>query len=336
MANIGSLWPREYPYRNRWGHATRLPPVGGGFERITVTRCASEQGGRMGSETNNRYAGLTAAMNRAEFQRLSAFIESEYGIKLPPDKQTMLEARLRKRLRALGMSSFAEYCAYVFESHDGEDEFVFMMDAVTTNKTDFFREPAHFEHLVRTILPDMITKRGTGLAQPLMIWSAGCSTGEEPYTLAMVLAEFTRHYPGIQFEYVILATDLSTRVLYIAQRGVYDEQRIQPIPSDLRRLYLLRSRERKRGLVRIIPELRARVRFRRLNLMEDNFGFREPMDIIFCRNVIIYFDRPTQERLINNFHRHLCPGGYIFMGHSETLNGLNVPFKQVAPTIYQK
>ncbi len=270
-------------------------------------------------------------LNENDFNRLSNFIYQECGIRMPPAKKTMLEARLGKRLRTLGFNTFREYCDYLFSDADAGAEIVQMIDLVTTNKTDFFREANHFDYLVGTILPAWMARhRG----KRLMIWSAGCSTGEEPYTLAMVLSEYAERNPGFDFQ--ILATDISTRVLEKAKMAIYDEERVIPVANELKKKYLLRSRDRSRGQVRIVPELREKVRFRRLNFMAGDFGMREPVDIIFCRNVIIYFDRPTQERLLNRFHRHLAPGGVIFMGHSETLSGLDVPLTMVHPTVYRK
>jgi len=175
-----------------------------------------------------------------------------------------------------------------------------------------------------------------GIRHNLMVWSAGCSTGEEPYTLAMLLKDFAGKYPGFNFEFLILATDISTRVLEAAKRAIYDNEKVAPVPQEMKKRYLLRGKNDKKGHVRIVPELREVVKFRRLNFLEDNYGMREPMDIIFCRNVIIYFDRTTQEKILNMFARQLSPGGYIFIGHSETLHGLDVPLVQVAPTVYRK
>ncbi|MEW6419548.1 MAG: protein-glutamate O-methyltransferase [Nitrospirota bacterium] len=284
---------------------------------------------------NDKYceAALSAVMSRRDFSRLSGFIHAECGIKMPDSKKIMLEARLRKRLRVLGIKSFKEYCDYVF-SPDGEGELVHMIDAVTTNKTDFFREPRHFYYLIQTALPELINTSEAGIRRKLMVWSAGCSTGEEPYTLAMVLSEFAERCHG--FHYLILATDISTRVLEKAKLGIYEEDLVEPVPAALKNKYLLRSKDKNRRLVRIVPELRNLVKFRRLNFMENDFGFREMIDIIFCRNVIIYFDRQTQKKLLNRFCRHLTSGGYIFMGHSETLHGFNLPLLPVSPSIYRK
>lgn len=277
---------------------------------------------------------LPAAMSDREFSHFAEFIYDKCGIKMPPAKKTMLEARLQKRLRVLGIGSFHEYADYLFSREGQGLELIHLIDVVTTNKTDFFREPAHFDYLVSTALPTLAESRGVGFRKGLSLWSAGCSSGEEPYTLAMVLSEFAEQNQG--FSYNILATDICTTVLDKAKTAVYPEERVEPVSLPLKRKYLLRGKDRQSGLVRIVPELRNRIRFRRLNFMDDDFGMREPMDIIFCRNVVIYFDKRTQERLLNKFARHLIPGGYLFMGHSETLSGLDVPFVQVASTVYRK
>ena len=204
-----------------------------------------------------------------------------------------------------------------------------MIDLITTNKTDFFREPGHFEFLTRVALPSIATAGRT-----VRVWSAGCSTGEEPYTLAMVLSEYAEQHPAWQFS--ILATDISTRVLEKARLGIYEATDIAPIPSEIRRKHLLRSRDRDNPRSRIAPATRSLVEFQRLNLMDSDFGLAHPMDIIFCRNVVIYFDKQTQEQLVRRFTRNLRPHGYLFMGHSETLHGFDVPLVQVAPTVYRR
>jgi chemotaxis protein methyltransferase CheR len=267
-----------------------------------------------------------------DFLRLKEFIYRECGIKITEAKRTMLEARLQKRLRNLKLSGFSQYCDFLFSPRGMGEEMVSMIDVVTTNKTDFFREPGHFDYLTLRALPDLI--RSGGGRRSITAWSAGCSSGEEPYTLAMVMAEFAEK--GRRIDYTIIATDISTRVLEKAKLAVYDEDQIDPIPAEFRRKYLLKSKKPDDRSYRIVPELRERVRFGRLNFMEGNFGFRETMDFIFCRNVIIYFDKSTQERLLNRFCECLSPDGFFFMGHSETLLGMNVPLTQVAPTVYRK
>jgi chemotaxis protein methyltransferase CheR len=273
------------------------------------------------------------SLSNRQFAALATLIHQVVGIRMPLAKKVMLESRLRRRLRALSLGSYAEYCDLVFGQGPNGDELVQLIDVVTTNKTDFFREPQHFDFLVRVALPRLTRECGAGVSRPLMVWSAGCSTGEEPYTLAMVLAEYAETHPG--YTSTILATDVCTEVLDHAKRAIYKESLIQPIPLRLRNKYLLRSKDRGKGLVRVVPGLRSQVRFRRLNFLEGDFGMREPMDVIFCRNVFIYFDRPTQETILNRFVGHLSPRGFVFLGHSESINGLAVPLHQVAPTVYR-
>ncbi len=268
------------------------------------------------------------------FVRFSTFIQKELGIKMPEAKRTMLQARLQKRLRKLEMKSFEDYCEYVFSTRGMNEELPHMIDVVTTNKTDFFREPQHFDYLTGVIVPELIRSHGTGTRKKAMIWSAGCSSGEEVYTLAMVLNEFCIRRPDFQFG--IMGTDISTRMLKSAAMGIYTHERVEPVPLPLRKKYLLRSRDRKKDLVRIVPELRALTLFRRLNFMDNDFDMRQTMDIVFCRNVLIYFDRSTQENVLGRICRYLVPGGYLFTGHSETLNGLNVPLVQKTSTVYRK
>ena len=271
-------------------------------------------------------------LSDGEFRALSSLVEGELGIKMPPAKKTLLESRLQKRLRALNLASYAEYCDMLFNRGGMETELVHMLDLVTTNKTDFFREEHHFEFLANSALERMVREAGPKVS----IWSAGCSTGEEPYTLAMVLSEFARSRPGMGFDYAITATDISTRVLEAASRGIYQEDRIAPVPAELKRRYFLRSRDSSKALVRVAPELRARVAFSRVNLMDETYPVEGPFDAIFCRNVIIYFDKPTQERLFAKFCEYLKPGGFIFIGHSETLSGIDLPLRKVATSVYEK
>lgn len=286
----------------------------------------------MGCESNT-YAS-SEGMSEKTFSRFSSYVQSELGIKMPGAKKTMLQARLSKRLRRLSIGSFDDYYDYLFSPEGVKDELSNFIDVVTTNKTDFFREPKHFDYLVQSALPELIKTTGAGMKRDALLWSAGCSTGEEPYTLAMVLSEFREKYTG--FDYSIMATDISNQVLNEAVLGIYDESDIAPISLPVRKKYLLRSRNRERKQVRIVPELRKKIVFRWLNFMDDDYGIRRKRDIIFCRNVIIYFNRQTQEQVLNRFCRYLNSGGYLFMGHSETLNGLNVPLSPVAPTVYRK
>lgn len=269
-------------------------------------------------------------MTDKELKQFSEFIYSELGIKITQTKKTMLQARLQRRLRTLNMKSYGQYLEYLQSLKGLEVELPQMVDAVTTNTTSFFREPRHFEYLARTVLPQWQRRRP---GQTFAVWNAGCSSGEEPYTTAMVLMDYHERTSPLRF--TIVATDISTDILRKAARAVYEEERIGTIPPEFRRRYLLRSKDKNRRLVRVVPELREKVSFRRLNFMDD-FQFREKMDLIFCRNVMIYFDRKTQHELVRKFCDHLEPGGHLFIGHSESLAGADLPLKQMAPATYQR
>ena len=262
-----------------------------------------------------------------EYQRLRALIYAESGISLGDQKASLLVSRLSKRLRDLGLTTFTEYYEKVTE--DGtREEFTRMLDLISTNKTDFFREPTHFEFLRERILPEL------AYAKRIRIWSSACSTGEEPYTIAMTL------YDGVQgraqWDFKILATDLSTRVLAKAASGIYDEERVHTLPPDVIKRHFLKGRAERAGFVKVKPHLADMIQFRRLNLMDERFPIKAALDVVFCRNVMIYFDRSTQEALVNKFHSYVRDGGYLFIGHSESLQWITHPFKAVAPTIYRK
>lgn len=274
------------------------------------------------------------ALSPRDFARLSAFIEARYGIHLPPGKRILLEARLGKRVRELGLSGFEAYCDRVLGGAAG-DELLLLVDRVTTHKTEFFREPAHFEVLVRTALP-ALRPPGAAHPEPLRLWSAGCSTGEEPYTLAMVLAEAAASGAlRDRFAFELLATDVSPGVLRTAEEGVYTEALVCPVPLPLRRRWLLRS-VADENVVRVRRALRERIHFRPLNLLDADYGIREPMDVIFCRNVLIYFERALQLAIVERLVQVLAPGGFLFLGHSETLQGAPFPLEPIAPTVYRR
>ncbi len=270
-------------------------------------------------------------LSTSDLTRLRALIYEHAGIVLGADKKTMLELRIKPRLRALAFDSFKQYCALLFEGSDPQ-ELIHLIDAVTTNKTDFFREPAHFDFLTRKALPEFTSRYGT--TRPFVVWSAGCSSGEEPYTLAIVLSEYASAHPGFRFK--ILATDICTTVLQKASLGIYNAEALAPIAHDLRKQYLMRSRERHIDQWRVVPELRQKIEFRRLNFMDAHYGLTEKVDAFFCRNVIIYFDRQTQQQILCKLTTNLIPGGYAFLGHSETLHGLDVPLTAIAPALYRK
>jgi chemotaxis protein methyltransferase CheR len=266
-----------------------------------------------------------------DYARLCSLIYDEAGIHLGTERKTMLEVRIKRRLKILNLHSYSEYCDYLFGHQGLKDEITHLIDVVTTNKTDFFREPKHFNYLADHALPEL-TERIAG--RPFLIWSAGCSTGEEPYTMAIVLSEYALAHPGFRFR--ILASDISNIVLDKAEMGVYTSAVVAPVQPLLRQKYFMRSRERGSEQVRVVPELRKSIEFRRLNFMDADFGVAEKMDAIFCRNVIIYFDRATQERILLKLSNCLLPGGYMFVGHAETLHDMNLPLTPVAPALYRR
>lgn len=274
----------------------------------------------------------TAAEDRLsahDLARLGAHIHAASGIKMPTSKASMLEGRLRRRVRATQMGSLTEYCAWLFTDRNLELEGGHLINAVTTNKTDFFREPHHFDYLVQHILPEL-AKAG---AKRIRAWSAGCSTGAEPYTIAMLLDAFARDAGGP--DYGILATDLDTEVLEVARRGIFPATAIKPVPRALASRYVLRSLRAGQTDVRIAAHLRTAIGFARLNLMDDRYPVGE-MELIFCRNVLIYFDRATQKRVVDRLIDCLAPGGYLFLGHSETITDFDLPLVPVANTVFQR
>jgi len=269
-------------------------------------------------------------LSRRNFKMLSDYIYDYSGIKMPESKMTMLEGRLRRRLRVTGIASLNDYCDYLFNEDGMESEAIHLIDAVTTNKTDFFREPKHFDHMVEHALPELLSE---GHKQ-LRIWSSACSIGAEPYTIAMVLEDFIRTQRGC--DYTVLATDLSTDVLQAARRGIYPTAMIAPVPPEQCKRYVMTARDASRDEVRIHPRLRSKVGFARLNLMDDAYNVGNKVQIVFCRNVLIYFDKPTQEKVLSRLCDNLIKGGYLYVGHSETITGLKLPVKQVANTVFKR
>jgi chemotaxis protein methyltransferase CheR len=272
------------------------------------------------------------SLSRKDFEKLAKFINGYSGIKMPPNKLTMVEGRLRRRLKATGYATFAQYCHYLFNEDGLEQESVHLIDAVTTNKTEFFREPDHFRILEESVLGEVMRHRSG--RKPAKIWSSASSIGAEPYTLAMVLAEFAARNRG--FDYSLLATDLCTQVLETAVLGIYPDAMMAPVPDALYQRYVLRDKNSKRGLARIVPELRSRVQYARLNLMDTTYPLDTDFDVIFCRNILIYFDKPTQNGVLQRLCNHLRPGGYLFMGHSETLAGFDLPLTLAGPTVFRR
>ncbi|MFT3829688.1 MAG: CheR family methyltransferase [Opitutaceae bacterium] len=271
----------------------------------------------------------TQTLTPAQFADFQAVITGTLGIKMPPTKQVMLQSRLHRRLRELGMATFEEYHSRFFgDPAQQAAELEHLLNLATTNKTDFFREPDHFEVLAKKALPEWL---GAPTGPEFSVWCAGCATGEEAYTLAMVLEEQRRNF---EFSYRIRATDVSTRVLEMARAAIYPEDHIGPVPPELRRRHLLRSRDPEARQVRIVPALRERVRFGHLNFLSPDYGMHERFDIVFFRNVMIYFDRETQREVVGRICRQLRAGGRLFIAHSETLQGMDLPLRMLGPSEY--
>ncbi|WP_020531286.1 CheR family methyltransferase [Flexithrix dorotheae] len=278
----------------------------------------------------NNYANLHTfiKLKDSEFRKLSLFIYKNYGINIPITKKTLLESRLQKRLKELQLRSFKDYLKIVINEEENK-EIVKMIDRVSTNKTDFFREKAHFDFLSEKALVNFLLK------DDLKIWCAASSSGEEVYTLGITVEEFIKNNKA-NFNYSILGTDISTEMLNKGILGIYDEERIQNIPLSLKRKYFLKSKDKAKPVVRVTKELRDKATFKRHNLIENNYPTTTDFDIIFCRNVLIYFDKPTQEKIIMKLCKRLKKGGYFFLGHSESIIGINAPLRQLAHTTYQK
>lgn len=278
---------------------------------------------------------IHAQLSDRHFRSIVQLIETRVGIQLPGTKRTMVEGRLRKRVRALGMRDLDAYASHVFEKNGLDAEFDHLVDCVTTNKTDFFREAAHFTFMRDVAVPQLLRQRRASPVK-LKIWSAASSTGAEAYTAAMVL-DGMRREPGTGgFMFSVLGTDICTDVLEQARRAIYPRAMLTPVPRDLADRYLLWPRDASRDEVRIAPELRRTVQFMHLNLMDETYDVDRDVDLIFCRNVLIYFDKPTQKAVVGKLRSHLRPGGYLLLGHSESMaGGDGLGMRQILPTIYQ-
>lgn len=267
-------------------------------------------------------------LTNKQFETLSEFIYEQFGIKMPLAKKTLLECRLQKRLRALNIDDFGQYIEMLFSKGGVDQELFPMANVVTTNKTDFFRESAHFEFLKGMNWNAYFG--GDVKGKVLRAWSSACSSGEEPYTLSMVLNEIG------EFDHQIFATDLSLDALQKAVTAIYPEPRVLPVPLHYKQKYFLKNKDPKKPLLRVAPEIRKKVSYRQLNLMDLSYDVPAKMDLIFCRNVLIYFDRQTQEKVIRKLTSHLKPGGYLFIGHSESISDFRLPLTQIKSTVYQK
>jgi chemotaxis protein methyltransferase CheR len=276
-----------------------------------------------------------AIMTDQEFKRLRDLVHAQTGIALGPQKRCLLETRLGRRLRALGLQTFGDYERFLAERDPRGAELGQFVNAVTTNKTDFFREAHHFQYLAEEWLPAVRAEADRTGARSLRIWSAACSSGEEPYTIAMVVREgLGAAAPG--WDVKILASDIDTDVLARAAEGVYSLEQVEPVPRAMLARHFLRGTGASAGRVRVRPEVAALVAFRRINFLDDPWPIRLRFDAVFCRNALIYFDRATQQRILERMAGLLKDGGLLFLGHSESLYGLLTGFTHLGQTIYRR
>ncbi|RLS28785.1 MAG: protein-glutamate O-methyltransferase CheR [Planctomycetota bacterium] len=264
------------------------------------------------------------------FEFLTKLVYDRSRIRLGPDRQALVASRLRQRVQSLGLSDYEAYCS-LLRAPEGEDEVDALIDLISTNHTHFFREPAHFELLSRHILPQM-ADGVQGTLRQLRFWSAAASSGEETYSLAIVLAEFCRNRPWLQWH--IDASDISQRMLHRCQQGIYEADKVElPVP-EWRERYFQRGIGEREGCLRIKQELRRHVSVHSINLFQDAYPVSRGLDVIFCRNVMIYFDVPSRSHLVERLTDMLVPGGYLFVGHSESLIGIRHGLTSVWPSVY--
>jgi chemotaxis protein methyltransferase CheR len=280
--------------------------------------------------------GFEIEMTEKERSEISSFIESNFGIKMPPVKKVLLTSRLSKRLGALGFKSYSEYFRYIMTEKGSRDEFHIFADLVSTHETSFFREPQHFDFLLNDALPKLTDDCGSGIKKMLRVLSCACSTGEEAYTIAITIEEFKKLHNLPSYTYRITGTDISTKVVNAAARGVYHESKISSLSHEYKRSYFMKGKGLKSELVRVIPELRYSTEFYYMNLMDEKYQFTDKFDVIFFRNAMIYFDKSNQEKILSRLTANLNKNGYLMIGHSETMSGWNLPLKCVMTTIYRK
>ena len=279
---------------------------------------------------NQQHSGMMA-ISDAEFSRLRDLIHKRFGINLTEQKRSLLVGRLQKLMRNLNLGNFSEYYDYL--SHDKTEAALGeLVDLISTNHTYFNREKDHFDFFSQTALPTVIEKLKREKRKDLRIWCAGCSTGEEPYTLLMLMMEYLGNDYSA-WDAGILATDISDRALTSARRGVYATDRVIQLPETLRKKYFTPAGPNEMA---VVDKVKREATFRRFNLMNTSFPFKKPFQMIFCRNVMIYFDQPTREALVSRYHQFTEPGGYLFIGHSETLGRSQTLYRYLKPALYQK
>ncbi len=284
-------------------------------------------------EHDLRSAPGPSALSERDFMRIAGIVSEHTGIKLPATKRVMVEGRLRRRAWLAGFTTVGDYCDYLFEKGGMEREFQHVVDVVTTNKTDFFREANHFRILEERIVPELVAQGGG--ARRIKLWSAASSNGAEAYTIAMVMAELARRYRGLH--HAILGTDISTAMLESARRAIYPRAMLAPVSPELQRRYVMFDNGvGDAGRARIVPELRKQCNFRQMNLMDETYPVDRDVDVIFVRNVLIYFEAVVQDAVVARLWSHLRPGGYLMLGHSESMIGSRIGLPQVASAVFQK
>lgn len=269
-----------------------------------------------------------------DYEFIRGLVYTHSRINLGADKKELVSARLGKRLRATGLATITDYCRHLQGPMAG-DELPNLIDVISTNHTYFFRENAHFDFLGQTILPELMAKRTTARWPKLNLWSAACSSGEEPYTLALVLDQFFSRQ-ATAWPWKIDATDISNPILQKARDGVYKAEALDKIPPAQLRTFFQEGVGPLAGTFKVKPALQQNIRYRQLNLLGASLPFTEPYQVIFCRNVMIYFDRATQEELVTRLARLLVPGGYLLVGHSESLTGIKHTLESVKPAVYRR
>ncbi len=274
---------------------------------------------------------FTDELKEVDFKRLSSFIYQYYGINLYPAKRILLQSRLQIRLRTLGFNTYKQYCDFVLNLKSGHPELQEMIECVSTNKTEFFREISGFNFTNQHIVPEFFSKNKN---KTFKIWSAGSSSGKEAHSFGMLLSDFAKSNPRFSFE--ILGSDISVEMLKIARMAIYSMDDINEIPIQYRKKYLLKSKNAKENKFRINSEIRTKIKYFYQNLLSEEYKIREKLDLILCRNTMIYFDKPTQEKIVRKFIKLLNPKSYLILGQSESLINFDVGVKQVAPSIYQK
>ncbi|PID81146.1 chemotaxis protein CheR [bacterium DOLZORAL124_64_63] len=276
-------------------------------------------------------APVETRISDREFRSIRKLVYDKFGINLTDQKKTLVVGRLQKVLHERGFASFNDYFQWLINDRSGEglDE---LATRISTNHTFFYREKAHFEFFQETVLPEIHDRHKASGNQEIRIWCAGCSSGEEPYTLMMLMMDFLGSRLN-QWKPILLATDISAKALKTAMAGVYPADRVSQLPAGLRTKYFEKTDQ---GLMSVTRSVRERIFFRRHNLMDARFPFKRQFDAIFCRNVMIYFDRPTRNTLVGKYHQHTVPGGYLFIGHSETLGRDETPYRYVMPAVYRK